>query len=343
MLEEIRGAGELGIEVGFPALDVEKVQARKQKIVDKSARGIEYLFKKNKIEGIRGRGRLTGAHEVLVEGPEGDRMLRGKNILLATGSVPRDILLAPADGVKILNSDHVLELQQVPGSMAVLGAGAVGVEFASIYASFGTEVTLLEMLPRVLPIEDEDISKELERNLLKRGIKVLTGTRLDQVDSSGELLVLTATQGEKEMSLTADVLLIAVGRAPVSEDLGLEELGIRMNRGYLEVNEHMQSSVSHIYAIGDVVETPWLAHVASSEGVLAVEHMAGEAVQPINYDHVPSCTYCEPEVASVGLTEAEARSRGYDVVVGSFPFAALAKAAIMGKPEGFVKIVRETR
>ena len=341
--DEIRGAAALGIDVAAPALDFGKAQARKQKIVDKSARGIEYLFKKNKIEGIRGRGRLTGSHEVLIEGEHGDRLLRGKNILLATGSVPRDIPLAPADGARILNSDHVLELQQIPGSMVVLGAGAVGTEFASIYTSFGTDVTLLEMLPRILPVEDEDISKELERALRKRGIGIMTGTRLEKVETSGERLAFCATQGEKEVSLEADVLLVAVGRAPVSADLGLEDLGVDMERGYIRINEHMQSSVDHIYAIGDVVDTPWLAHVASSEGILAVEHMAGEAVQPINYDHVPSCTYCEPEVASVGLTEAEARKRGYDVVVGSFPFTALAKAAIVGKPEGFVKVVRETR
>ena len=343
MLEEIRSAADLGIDVGFPALDIGRAQARKQKIVDKSARGIEYLFKKNKIEGIQGRGRLTGAHDVLVEGEDGDRMLRGKNILIATGSVPRDIPLAPADGTRILNSDHILELQEVPNSMVVLGAGAVGTEFASIYSSFGTKVTLLEMMPRVLPIEDEDVSKELERALKKRGIGVMTGTRLEKVDTSGELLALEAVQGEEAVKLETEVLLVAVGRAPVSSDLGLEDLGIELDRGYLGVNELMQTSVEHIYAIGDVVDTPWLAHVASSEGILAAEHMAGEAVQPINYDHVPSCTYCEPEVASVGLTEAEARERGFDVVVGSFPFTALAKAAIAGKPEGFVKVVRETR
>ena len=343
MLDEIRDAADLGIDVGFPALDVEKAQARKQKIVDKSARGIEYLFKKNKIEGIRGRGRLTGAHEVLVEAEGDDRMLRGKNILIATGSVPRDIPLAPPDGVRILTSDHVLELQQVPGSMVVLGAGAVGTEFASIYASFGTKVKLLEMLPRVLPIEDEDISRELDRALRKRGIDVLTGTRLETLETSGEVLALGAVQGEKQISLEADVLLVAVGRAPVTGDLGLEELGVPLDRGYVPVNQHMQTAVGHIYAIGDVVDTPWLAHVASSEGILAVEHMAGEAVQPLNYDQVPSCTYCEPEVASVGLTEAEARERGFDVAVGSFPFTALAKASIVGKTEGFVKVVRETR
>ncbi len=232
----------------------------------------------------------------------------------------------------------------MPASLVVLGAGAVGTEFASIFASFGSQVTLVEMLPRLLPLEDEEISKQLLRSYRKRGIKAITGSRLTGAVSADDGLRLALEkEGDEPQELTADMLLVAVGRAPVTDDLGLPELGIGIDRGYIEVNELMQTSVPHVYAIGDVVATPWLAHVASAEGILAVEHMAGRKVRPLNYDHVPSVTYCDPEVGSVGLTEAEARARGYEVQCGKFPFTALAKAAIEGKTDGFVKVVRETR
>ncbi|HET9229618.1 MAG TPA: FAD-dependent oxidoreductase, partial [Thermoanaerobaculia bacterium] len=249
----------------------------------------------------------------------------------------------PADGERVLNSDHILELQQVPGSLAVLGAGAVGTEFASIYHSFGTKVTLIEMLPRVLPIEDEEVSAELEKHLRRRGIKVMAGTKMSGVEMTDGGVRLTLEKDNKVETLDAEKLLVAVGRKPVTENLGLEALGIEIERGYIKVNPLMQTAVPHIYAIGDVVNTPWLAHVASFEGILAVEHMAGQHVRPINYDRVPSCTYCEPEVASVGLTEAKAKERGYDVQVGKFPMTALPKAKILGKSAGFVKVVRDKK
>lgn len=344
VLDGIRSASKLGIDVAAPALDMVRAQARKQQVVDKNARGIEYLFKKNEIQRLTGRGRLVGANRVEIDTNGERRSVSTRHILIATGSVPREIGLAPSDGQRILNSDHILNLDRVPTSLVVLGAGAVGTEFASIFTSFGSKVTLLEMLPRVLPIEDEEVSKELARVLKKRGVDVRTSSQLMAVDASGELLRLAVKGKDGETrELEAETLLVAVGRAPVSQDLGLEDLGIGLDKGYLQVNEYMQTAVPNVYAIGDVVDTPWLAHVASSEGILAVEHMAGEEARPLNYDHVPSCTYCEPEVASVGLTEAEARQRGYDVAVGKFPFTALAKAAILGKAEGFVKVVRETQ
>jgi dihydrolipoamide dehydrogenase len=258
--------------------------------------------------------------------------------------VPREIPVAPTDGRQIVNSDHLLQLPRVPDSMVVLGAGAVGTEFASIFSAFGSRVTLVEMLPRLLPMEDEEISKQLQRSFRKRKIECHTATRLASAASSpeGVHLVLEPDGGERR-EVETEMLLVAVGRAPVTEDLGLSELGIGLERGYVEVNEFMQTSVSHIYAIGDVVQTPWLAHVASAEGILAVEHMAGQPVRPLNYDHVPAVTYCDPEVGSVGLTEAQAIERGYEVACGKFPFTALAKAAIVGKTDGFVKVVRETR
>jgi len=347
VLDEIKESASLGIQVAEPSLDLPKAQERKQKVVDSNAKGVEYLFKKNKVTGLRGRGRLTGPNEVSVEGPDGTadgtKKYSARFILIATGSVPRDIAIAPSDGDKVLTSDHVLELQALPASLAVLGAGAVGTEFASIYNSFGSKVTLIEMLPRVLPIEDEEVSAELEKILRRHGIKVMAGTTMAGFEKTETGVRLALQKGDKSETLEADKLLVAVGRRPVTEDLGLEALGVELERGFVKVNPLMQTAVPHIYAIGDVVNTPALAHVASAEGILAVEHMAGQHVKPINYDRVPSCTYCDPEVASVGLTEAAAKGRGYDVVTGRFPLSALGKARIIGHTEGFVKVVREKK
>jgi dihydrolipoamide dehydrogenase len=356
LLDEIRGVAEHGIEVPAPTLDIARAHERKRKVVDKNARGIEALFKKYKVTGMmQGTGRLVAPHQVEVDGKDGKRVLSTRFVMIATGSVPRDVPIAPADGERVLNSDHVLLLERVPKSIAVLGAGAVGTEFASLYASFGSEVTLIEMLPRILPIEDEEVSAELERALRKRKIKVLTGARLTGAERTETGVRLTVERQGKggaakaaetpatTETIEAELLLSAVGRSPVTGGIGLEALGIELERGYVKVNPLMQTSLPHVYAIGDVVDTPWLAHVASAEGILAVEHMAGQPVRPINYDQVPSCTYCDPEVGSVGLSEARARERGYDVAVGKFPFTALGKAAILGHTGGFVKVVRETR
>lgn len=344
VLEQSRHAEDFGVLLADPRLDMLKAQAYKRKVVDKSAKGVEFLFKKYKAEGLTGFGRLVGPHAVEIESAGKKSTITAKNILIATGSVPREIPLAPSNGKTILNSDHILELERVPASLVVLGAGAVGTEFASIFASFGSKVTLVEMLPRILPIEDEEVSAELHRALRKRGIDVLAGTSMTKVEEQSGGVRVTLDQGGKVSTIDAEVLLVAVGRKPVTEGLGFEAQGVTMERGYVQVNEWMQTRAHHIYAIGDVVPTPWLAHVASAEGILAVEHMAGHpGARPVIYDLVPSCTYCEPEVGSVGLTEAKAKERGYDVAVGKFPFSALAKASILGKTAGFVKIVRDKK
>ncbi len=343
VLEQTRKAESLGVMVPGASLDLGKAQQHKQKVVDKNAKGIEFLFKKNKITTLAGRGWLSGANQVTVENGAGAGTYEARYVLLATGSVPRDLPVAPADGRLVINSDHILENSRVPASLVVLGAGAVGTEFASMYASFGSRVTLVEMLPRVLPIEDEEVSAELQRTLRKRGIEVMTDAKVTEVSKGGETVSVAIDRAGKGVAVEAEMLLVAVGRAPVTANLGLEALGIEVERGYVKVNPLMQTALPHVYAIGDIVNTPWLAHVASAEGILAVEHMAGLEVRPLNYDLVPSCTYCEPEVGSVGLSEAKAKERGYDVAVGKFPFSALAKAAILGKTEGFVKIVREKR
>ncbi|HSM13068.1 MAG TPA: dihydrolipoyl dehydrogenase [Thermoanaerobaculia bacterium] len=344
VLDQIRHADQFGIGVAEPSLDIARVHEYKRGIVDKSAGGIASLFKKYKVEAVQGHGRLTGPHAVEVTAADGSkRTLSARFVMIATGSVPREIGVAPTDGEKIVNSDHVLEMERVPGSIVVLGAGAVGTEFASIYRSFGADVTLVEMLPRVLPIEDADVSKELERLLRKRGIQVLTGTQLKSAETTDSGVRIGLDRGEKESTIEAEMLLVAIGRAPVTDDVGLDAVGIETEKGYIPVNAVMQTKVPNVYAIGDVVATPWLAHIASAEGILAVEHMAGMAVRPLDYDLTPSCTYCEPEVASVGLTEERAKERGFEVKTGKFSFMASGKARILGKAQGFVKIVRETK
>ena len=343
MLDEIKRAGRFGVKVGEPEIDLTAVHAYKNKVVTKNAKGIEFLFKKNRVEGLHGVGKLLGPNEVEVEGPGGRRSYRARNILIATGSVPRDIPPAPTDGERVLNSDHMLELPEIPDSLIVLGGGAVGTEFASIFAAYGSQVTLVELLPRLLPIEDEEVSVELEKALRKRGVRVLTAVKLEAVENAGDgVRVRLAGEGIDEW-MEASKLLVAVGRAPVTAGLGLEQIGLELDRGYVPVNAFMQTELPSVYAIGDVVQTPWLAHVASAEGILAVEQMAGEDPRPLDYGKVPSVTYCEPEVGSVGLTEAQAREQGYEVAVGKFPLTALAKAAIIGKTEGFVKIVRDIK
>ena len=344
LVDQIRHAADFGIAVGEPAVEIAKVHAYKRGIVDKNAAGVASLFRKYKVESVHGHARVSGANAVEVAGADGaKRALTSRFILIATGSVPREIRVAPTNGTSIINSDHALEMERIPKSIAVLGAGAVGTEFASIFRAFGSEVTLIEMLPRILPIEDEEVSKELERLLRKRDIRVMTGTELSKAESHAAGVRISLQQGEKESTLDVEVLLVAVGRAPVTGECGLDKVGIETVKGYVPVNGVMQTKAPNVYAVGDIVNTPWLAHIASAEGILAVEHMHGDEVLPLNYDQTPSCTYCEPEVGSVGLTEAKARERGHDVAVGKFSFMASGKARILGKAQGFVKIVRDKK
>lgn len=347
LFHEIKRSGDFGLEVGEPSVNVEKTQSYKNAVVDKNARGIEFLFKKNKIEGVRGTGRLTGPSTVEVTGHGEPRIFSARFVLIATGSVPRELSVAATDGRQVVNSDHILNFESIPKSLIIIGSGAVGSEFASIFNAFGSEVTLVEMLPRILPVEDAEISKELRRTFKKRKIKVLTDTTLLGVERRTNEVKVQLQKGDRLQDVDAEMLLIAAGRAPVTSELGLENIGVALDGGYIPVNEYMQTSVSGIYAIGDVVNTPWLAHVASAEGIVAAEHMATGTSRPLSYDRVPSVTYCEPEVASVGLSEEAAREKaevnGWDIAVGKFPFSASGKAAVEGKTDGFVKVVRETK
>jgi len=344
LLDEFKHAKEHGIVAGSVSLDFDQAQKRKGKVVLKLAKGVEFLMRKNKVQVFKGSAHVDGPGRITVTGGDGTtQAVLTRNIILATGSVPRSFPTLPIDGEQIITSDEILELKEVPKSLLVLGAGAVGVEFASMFLRFGTDVTILELLPRLLPIEDEEISAELAKSFKKQGIKAFTSANFKSaVREDGLVRVIASVNGE-DREFTAEKFLVAVGRRAYTDGLGLENTKVELERGYIKIDDHMRTAEPNVYAIGDVVPTPWLAHVASAEGILAVETIAGKNPRPINYDHVPGCTYCQPEVASVGLTEAKARERGYDVKVGHFPIPVVAKSQILGATEGMVKVVSEAR
>jgi dihydrolipoamide dehydrogenase len=353
-LKVIQHAKEWGVVLpaGAPAIDMNQVQARKNKVVGGLTKGIEFLFKKNKIDWIKGTARLGGNGIVeIVEGETGT--LHAGEIVVATGSSARSVPGIDIDHVRIITSDDAIHLAAVPKSLIVMGSGAVGVEFASIFRRFGADVTVVELLPRLVPNEDEAISAELAKSFKKQGIKVLTGTRVLKAGASDAGVTIDVQTDTGTQSLPAELLLVATGRGPVTAGLGAEAVGLRMDRGYIVVDDMYRASVPHISAIGDVITVsagatpvsphPQLAHVSSAEGVLVAERLAGREVRPLNYDHVPNCTYCDPEIGSVGLTEHEARARGYDVKVGAFPFGVLGRAKMANETDGFVKIVADAR
>jgi dihydrolipoamide dehydrogenase len=318
---------------------------RKNKIVAKHAKGVEFLMKKNKVEWIKGYGVLKGNGRVEVRGEQGTQTLEAKYILLATGSEARMLPGLKPDPNRILTNIEILNLTTIPKTLAIIGAGAVGVEFASIFSRFGTQVTLLEMLPRIVPVEDEEVSKELERVFRKNKIRVETGSKVEGVEIVDGCcrISVTLSDGKKEV-LAAEKLLVAVGRKPNTENVGIENTKIELDRGFVKVNQWQQTAEPGVYAIGDIVAgTPQLAHVATMQGMVAVGRMAGKPVTPLNRNRIPGATYTEPGIGSVGLTEAQARAQGYRVKIGKFPFAANSKATILGSHDGFVKIVADER
>jgi dihydrolipoamide dehydrogenase len=333
---------EFGILYKDINLDFHQVKARKDKLVKKLSMGTEFLIKKNKIIPFYGKGRLVAPGTVQVEG-ETVSEVRAKNIIIATGSEAKILPGLDLDGQFILTNKEILDLDSVPKSLLVIGAGAVGVEFASIFSRFGTDVTVVEMLPRVLPLEDAEISDEIKRLLTKKRIKFLTNARLEDIKVQDGSVHAQVTLGEETKTIIAEKALIAIGRRPVSEEIGLEKLRVAVLRGFVTIDQNMQTNVPGVFAIGDVVPTQALAHLASHEGILAMNYIASGHAEPINYDLVPNCTFCRPEVASVGLTEIAARDRGFDVVTSKFPFAAVSKATILGENEGFVKLVSERK
>jgi dihydrolipoamide dehydrogenase len=337
-----------GDKAGAPSIDLAKVHARKDKIVTLLTKGVEFLFKKNKIEWVKGTGRLAGKGGVEVTGADA-RLLRGREIIVATGSAPRSVPGIEIDKTSIISSDQAIHMAALPKSIAIMGSGAVGVEFASIFRRFGSEVTLIELLPRLVPNEDAAVSAELEKAFRKRGILMRTGTKVTSAKVKGGSVAIEMQDASgKTESLTVEKLLVATGRGPVTDGLGASEAGLVLDRGFVKVDTLFRTNVPGISAIGDVITMgtgahAQLAHLSSAEGILLAERLAGRDVKPINYDHVPACTYCDPEIGSVGLTEAEAIERGYDVRVGTFPFGVLGRAKMAGETEGFVKIVAEKK
>ena len=343
LYEKALNGKEFGILYKDLQLDFRQVRARKDKLIKKLSMGTDFLMKKNKITTFKGKGILTAPGSVRIEG-DAPAEIQARNIILATGSEAKLLPGIDPDGQCILTNKEILDLDRVPKSLLIIGAGALGVEFASIFSRFGSHVTVVEMLPRVLPLEDPDISEEIRKILTRRRIQFLTGARLENIGvQEGAVHAQVVDASGEAKNLVAEKALIAVGRRPLSEGIGLETLGIATSRGYVTVDSAMRTNVPGIYAIGDLIPTPALAHLASHEGMLAMEQIATGRAHPINYDLVPNCTFCQPEVASVGLSETAARDRGLDVVTSRFPFAAVGKATILGENEGFVKLVSERK
>ena len=326
-----------------------QVQARKDRIVGGLSKGVEYLFRKNKIDWIKGTARLIGNGRVAIVDGEQQEIHARREIIIATGSFPRSVPGIEIDRKRVITSDEAVNLKEIPKAVVILGSGAVGVEFASIFRRFGSDVTIFELLPRLVPIEDDAISAELEKSFRRQGIRCHTGAKVTGARVTGDTVTVEAdlVDGSHE-TVRGDYLLVATGRAPMTTGLDVEHLGLQFDKGYIKVDGQYRTTVAGISAVGDVITLgtpghPQLAHVSSAEGVIAAERIAGQTTRPLNYDHVPGCTYCDPEIGSVGLTEREARERGYDVRVGTFPFGVLGRAKIAGETEGFVKIVGEAR
>jgi dihydrolipoamide dehydrogenase len=341
--DQMKNAAELGFEVSGLKINWAKVLARKSKIVTKHAKGIEFLFKKNKVEWVQGWGRYEGPGKVGVEKDGKKSTIEASNILMVSGSEAKALPGIEPDHKTIVTNRSILELPEIPKTLIVIGAGAVGVEFASIFNSFGTQVTILEALPRVVPVEDEEISAELDKTYRKKGINIQTGCLVDGVkkDAKGVTVSFKDKDG-KAQTLQAEKLLLAVGRKPMTENCGLEKSKAKLDRGFVLVNEFMETAEPNLYAIGDIVAgLPQLAHAAMMEGIVAVTHIAGKPTQPIVKTRIPNATYCEPQIGSIGLTEKQARDAGYKVKTGKFPFAGNSKATILGSHGGFVKVVSD--
>jgi dihydrolipoamide dehydrogenase len=342
--KKVGSFAEYGITTGEVKLDIGVAGERAKKVADAGAKGVGFLFKKNKIEHVIGWGRLAGGTKVDVDGKDGKRTITGKNIIIATGSRPRSLPMLKIDGDRVWSSDQAVFPNALPASLGIIGAGAIGMEFADVYNAFGTKVTVIEALPQILPLEDKDCAAVVEKSYKKRGIDMLVGAKLEKADvgKNGVTLSIAGKEG-KPQTIEVERVLVAVGRAPIIDDIGLDKAGVKTDRGFIVVDDHLQTTAKNIYAIGDVARPPLLAHKASHEGIAVTEHIAGVGHGMVDYNNIPSVTYCHPEVASVGLTEAAAREKGLDVEVGTFPWSANGRARTAGESEGFVKIVRDKK
>jgi dihydrolipoamide dehydrogenase len=343
--DHFKNASELGFEVSGLKVNWGKILERKDKIVKKHASGIAMLFKKNKVESVTGWGRYDGPGRVSVENNGKKSTIEAANVILASGSEAKSLPGIEPDHKTILTNRSILNLPEIPKSLVVIGAGAVGVEFASIYNSFGTQVTILEMLPRAVPMEDEEISAELEKAFKKRNIEIHTGALVQGAKKDGKGVSVSFTDKDgKTQSVQAEKVLLAVGRKPLTENCGLEKSKAKVERGFVHTGEYMETEEKGLFAIGDiVVGMPQLAHAASMEGISAVTHIAGKPVRPVQKTRIPSATYCEPQIGSIGLTEKQAREAGYAVKTGKFPFVGNSKATILGSHGGFIKVVSEEK
>jgi len=338
-------APDYGVAVeGSVSPDLPRMVERSRSVAEGMSKGVQYLFKKNKIETIRGTGRLKSPGKVEVTGKDGEATLvEADHIILATGARSKELPNLKQDGKKIIGYREAMTLEKLPKSMLVVGSGAIGSEFAYFFNTLGTEVTLVEFLPNVVPLEDEEVSRQLERSFKKSKMNVMTGSSVESVDTSGDLCRAVVKTSKGETEVEAEVVLSAVGITPNIEDIGLETLGVEVENGKVKVDPFYRTSVNGIYAIGDIVGGPALAHVASAEGITCVEKIAGKDPRPVDYHNVPACTYTNPEVASVGMTEKAAKEAGYELKVGKFPFTASGKASAAGAKEGFVKLVFDAK
>ena len=344
VFEYAKHAKDYGITIADPAADFGGVISRSRGVADKMSKGIQFLMKKNKIDVIMGFGKLIAPGKLEITAADGSKKVEeAKNIIIATGGRARALPSLPIDGVKIIEYRKAMSLPTQPKSMIICGSGAIGSEFAYFYNSLGTKVTIVEFMPRIVPVEDEDISKELEKQFKKQGMTIMTSSEVLSVDTSGAGVKAKVKTAAGEVILEADILLSAVGVVANIENIGLEALGIKTDKGKIIVDAYQQTSVKGIYAIGDCTPGQALAHVASKEGINAAEHLSGHHPEPLDYNNIPGCTYCSPEIASVGYTEKAAKDAGYEIKVGKFPFIASGKAVASGATEGFVKVIYDAK
>ena len=344
VFEYINHADEYGINVPDAKIDFAAVVKRSRNVAGGMSKGIEFLMKKNKIEVLSGMGKIKTGKKVVVTDEKGNAIEHSaKNIIIATGARSRQLPNLPQDGKKIIGYREAMTLSKTPKKMIIVGSGAIGVEFAYFYNAMGTDVTVVEFMPNIVPIEDVDISKQLERSFKKSGIKVMTNASVEKVDTTGALCKATVKTKKGEEILEADIVLSAVGITANIENLGLEDVGIATDKGKVLVNDFYQTNIPGYYAIGDVIPGPALAHVASAEGINCVEKIAGMDVQPMNMNNIPGCTYASPEISSVGYTEQAAKDAGYAIKVGKFPFSASGKASAAGHKDGFVKVIFDAK
>lgn len=346
MITHLGHASEFGVEVGEIKTNLAQAVKRSRDVSSRLTRGIASLFKKHKITHVDGRGRLLGGRKVEVTLKDGKKQtLEGKHVIVATGSRPRDLPFLKIDHDRVWDSTDAMMAQTPPATLAVVGAGAIGCEFADVYAAFGTKVTIIEAADRILPLEDKDCGAVVEKSYRKRGIEIFTGARLEKAEIGKDAVTITfKTSKGEEKKMTVDRVLSAIGRAPNVEDIGLERAGVKLtDRGFIGVDRQMRTNVQGIYAIGDVAGPPLLAHKGSHEGVACVEAIHGDPHAGVDYSNIPNCTYCHPEVASVGLTEEQAREKGYDVQVGTFPWLYNGRALTAGDSDGFVKVIRDKK